>query len=217
MSRDADVGRSMKVRRTATVVALAGLLFSAAVVLRGETTTALFDAADDAWRRGDYVAALNGFLALLDRPDGASFLERVALITGELYQTRELTPDGRAPRFSPDGRMIVYETGLETSRATRIVRNDAQPQLVADLPGISATFAPGGGTVAYLRIDENADLARAAKAIESAALTAQNRGALTQALARLIARDATIAIRDLGSGRETSVPLPPMLKGSLTY
>ena len=35
--------------------------------------------------------------------------------------SRELTTDGRNPRFSPDGRFIAYETGLEISRRTRIV------------------------------------------------------------------------------------------------
>ena len=89
------------------------------------TPAGAFDAANDAWERGDYIAALNGYIQLLGAPGGEKFLEPIALTTGELFETRELTGDGRAARFSPDGRFIVYETGLETSRRTTILRNDA--------------------------------------------------------------------------------------------
>ena len=102
-----------------------------------------FDAANDAWERGDYIAALNGYIQLLNMPAGETFLEPIALTTGELFHTRELTIDGRAPRFSPDGRFIVYETGLETSRRTKVLKNDASRAEIADLPGVSATDASG--------------------------------------------------------------------------
>src|SRR5204863_8612988 len=117
--------------------------------------------------RGDYLTALNGFSQLLNGPRGDAYLDSIALTTGELYHTDELTADGRAGRFSPDGRFIVYETGLETSRRTRLVRNDAARTLVADLPGVSATFAPGGARVAYLRIDETDEVKKAAQALEA--------------------------------------------------
>ena len=104
--------------------------------------TRSFDAATDAWERGDYIAALNGYIQVVSAPGGDAFLEPIALTTGELFETRELTPDGRAPRFSPDDQFIAYETGLETSRRTRVVRNDAALDApVADLPGVSATFS----------------------------------------------------------------------------
>ena len=78
--------------------------------------TRSFEAAGDAWERGDYIAALTGYLQVLSAPGGDAFLEPIALTTGELFETRELTPDGRAPRFSGDNKFIAYETGLETSR-----------------------------------------------------------------------------------------------------
>src|SRR5262245_9747186 len=91
------------------------------------------DTANDAWRRGDYIAALNGYIQLLGGADADADLEPIALTTGELFVTEELTRDGRAPRFSPDGRFIVYETGLETSRRTLVVENSAARNVVADL------------------------------------------------------------------------------------
>jgi hypothetical protein len=47
-----------------------------------------FDAATLAWDRGDYVAALTAYKALLAAPGGEKWLEPIALQTGELFQTR---------------------------------------------------------------------------------------------------------------------------------
>ena len=49
----------------------------------------------------------------------------IALATGELYTTTELTTDGNAPRFSPDGRSLTYESGTGTKRTMRIASIDA--------------------------------------------------------------------------------------------
>jgi hypothetical protein len=141
-----------------------------------------FDAATDAWDRGDYITALTEYLRLLNGPDGPAFFDRIALQTGELYQSSELTADGRNPVFSPDGRFVSFETGLEVSRRTRVVRNDGTQMLVADLPGVSATFSPAGPTVAYFKIADTPDLQAAVQAVEAAALTAPNRGRLVQML-----------------------------------
>jgi Tol biopolymer transport system component len=176
-----------------------------------------FDAASDAWERGDYIAALNGYTGLLNAPDGDAFFEPIALRTGELFKTHELTADGRAGRFSPDGKLLVYETGLEVSRGTRILRNDATRALVTELPGVSATFSADSTKVAYLKIPLNTDITAAADAIARAALTASNRTFLTQTLTWLIARDATIAIRDLTTQRETDLAVSGLMKTGLAF
>ena len=54
--------------------------------------------------------------------------------------------------------------------------------VIAELPGISATFSPAASTVAYLKIVESPELAAAAKALDDAPLAVQNRNALIQAL-----------------------------------
>jgi hypothetical protein len=176
-----------------------------------------FDAANDAWERGDYIAALNGYIQLLGAPGGEKFLEPIALTTGELFETRELTGDGRAPRFSPDGRFIVYETGLETSRRTTILRNDATRAHVADLRGVSATFSPPMAQVAYLRIPDHEEIRRASEALAAASLTARNRTQLAQTVTWLIAKHSAIVVRDLGTGREMELPAPDLLKTGLTF
>src|SRR5438045_9781755 len=104
-------------------VALVTVAVSASVIGAAVGGSAL-DAASSAWQRGDYIAALNGYIRLLNGPGGDEYIETIAQTTGELYRSYELTADGRAGRFSPDGRYIVYETGLETSRGPRILSND---------------------------------------------------------------------------------------------
>ncbi len=186
-------------------------------VLLFAASPSVFDAASSAWQRGDYIAALNGYISVLSAPGGDAFLESIALTTGELYRSHELTADGRSGRFSPDGRLILYETGLETSRRTRVVRNDDSRATIADLPGVSATVSPDGARIAYLRIDETDDLQKAAAALDAATLTAQNRGGLVQMLTWLIARDSTIVVRDVVSAHEVEVPAVGLLKTGLTY
>ena len=74
------------------------------------------DIAALAWDRGDYVAALTSYLQILDSPGGDEALETIALQTGELYRTIELTADGAEPSFSPNGRFIAYEAGPAPAR-----------------------------------------------------------------------------------------------------
>ena len=213
-------------RRTGAIVFRAFVLSSVLAVMSSVSSTHAaplspltrsFETANDAWERGDYIAALNGYVRVLNAPGGQAFLESIALTTGELFITRELTADGRAPRFSPDGQFLVYETGLETSRRTRVLRNDATRALVADLPGVSATFSPQLGQIAYLRIPDIDEIRTASDAIAKASLTAQNRGQVVQALAWLVAKHAVIVTRDLRNGREMELPAPDLVKTGLTF
>ncbi|HEX7139497.1 MAG TPA: hypothetical protein VF219_16710, partial [Vicinamibacterales bacterium] len=193
------------------------LLFFVLAWLGVGAAASSLDAANDAWQRGDYVTALNSYIQLLNGPGGDSFTERIAETTGELFRTVELTPDGRRGRFSPDGRYIAYETGLETSRRTQIITNDDRHALVADLAGVSATFTRDGSKVAYLRISDTEDIRKASDAIASATLADRRRTAKVQVLTWLIARDSVIVTRDLASGHEIELPTPVMLKTALTY
>src|SRR5262245_25372367 len=175
------------------------------------------DAAQDAWQRGDYIAALNGYITLLSAPGGDRALESVALTTGELFRTRELTTGGRNGRFSPDGRFLIYETGLETSRRTKVLKNDATRAEVLDLPGVSATFSSSLPLVAYLKVPDHEEVRAASDALAKASLTAQNRSQLIQTLTWLIAKHASIVVRDLNTGREMGLPTPDLVKTGLTF
>ncbi len=115
------------------------------------TDTALATA-DLAWERGDYQAALAGYLKLLDSSDAASVLEPIALRTGELYQTTELTRDGALPQFSPDGRHILYEHGPITNRVTRLAATAEPTRTIAELRGTGASFSPDSQKIVYWKL-----------------------------------------------------------------
>ena len=63
-----------------------------------------------------YPEALRAFSKLLEAPGGDQYLEEIALITGELYRTTELTRDGRSIRVSASGKLASYESGTGGSR-----------------------------------------------------------------------------------------------------
>src|SRR3954454_15100045 len=94
---------------TATVL-LAGVLIAPVAGRTGTTSDTPLQIANLAWQRGDYPAALSEYLQLLDSLNADAALEAIALQTGELYHTTELTKDGALPQFSPQGRYLTYET-----------------------------------------------------------------------------------------------------------
>src|SRR5262245_31668055 len=86
-----------------------------------QTSEADLRAANDAWQEGKYTTALRAYLRLLRSTAGDELLEPITRQTGELFQTEELTTDGRAPRLSPRGNFISYETGSGLAALTRII------------------------------------------------------------------------------------------------
>jgi hypothetical protein len=168
-----------------------------------------------AWERGDYVTALTGYLQILDSPDGAAALESIALQTGELYHTAELTADGAAPLFSPDGRYLAYEAGTGISRRTRVLRSDGTMAPVVELPGFAGAFSVDGSKIAYLQLVPAGNLLEAAAAVDGS--SAIERPQRQLALNQLIAAQARIVVRDIASARETTIDTGTMRKTSLAY
>src|SRR4029079_8684164 len=89
------------------------LTFAAALLAAGLITVHARDRASAAaaptraalaWDKGDYISALTDYQALLSGPEAGAALETIALQTGELYRTTELTTDGSHPAFSAAGR-----------------------------------------------------------------------------------------------------------------
>ena len=198
-------------KTTGRLLTFAAFIAAAAVTISGRIggDTPLAQAAI-AWDRGDYTAALKTYLQILDSPDAASALETIALQTGELYRTTELTDDGESPSFSPDGKTVAYETGAGLRRMTKIVRvdNPAAPAVVAELPGLGASFSIDGTKIVYRRAPVSASATSAQAALESA--SPSERQQRLNAVNQLIANDSRIVIRDLASGAES-----PLDTGSL--
>ena len=193
---------SHSLRALSLAAVCAAALLAAAPAPNAATDTPLA-LSDLAWDRGDYPAALRGYLQILDSPQGDAALEAIALRTGELFKTIEITTDGASPQFSRDGKLFVYEAGSHTRRVIRLFATSEPTQAIAELKGWSPSFAPDGTTLAYLKTPESADITAAQAALDSA--TTEDRAARLTALTDLLNTGATITVRNLASGAESSL------------
>jgi len=181
---------------------VAALVAALWIPVWGRSDTPL-EAAALAWDRGDYTTALKLYLDILDSPGAAASLEPIALQTGELYKTTELTRDGEAPAFSPDSRRVAFETGAGLSRKTRIipVGNAARVESPIELPGVGAAFSVDGLKVAYLRLPNGQNATAAQTALDSAGQG--DRAQRANALNQVIAAESRVVVRELATGRES--------------
>jgi Tol biopolymer transport system component len=175
--------------------------------------------ANVAWDRGDYVAALEAYARLLASPDAARVVEPIALTTGELFRTTELSPDGRVARISPDGRFVSYETGSGDSSALRIVSVEGgTARQVANLPwGTDAMFAPAGNRLAYLRIGDILEVEAARAQLILTRPNTPQRTAAQAAVNWLEAKHTRIIIRDLRTGVEGALDLGGVIPGARAW
>jgi hypothetical protein len=195
------------------LTALTALLLAALwIPASGRGSDTPLERAALAWERGDYVTALTAYLQILDSPDADGAVEAIALQTGELFHTIELTTDGTSPKFAPDGRHFLYETGTGLSRQTRVFQA-ASPAAAIDIAGFGAEFSPDGSKLAYLATAPSADLQQMQAAIDQGppAERTQRLGALNQR----IEQEAQIVVRDLATGRETRLDAGQLRKASL--
>jgi Tol biopolymer transport system component len=142
----------MKLPTTPALATAAALL--APAVLHAQVGGPIRDAAYDsvffAWEAGDYPDALSRLDRLLGGGGAGRYFRPAAELTGELYVTTELAPDGRAVRWSPDSRHAAFEVGTGAGRRTHVHEVLAGgTREVAVLNGGSAAF-DGSGRLAYV-------------------------------------------------------------------
>jgi Tol biopolymer transport system component len=200
------------------VLTIALLLLSPLTGINGqEANVADLRAANEAWDDGKYTVALRAYLRLLQSQAGDQFVEPIAMQTGELFQTEEITADGRAPRLSPDGSVIAYETGDASAIVTRLVQVAGERAVVAELPGIGAVFSPSGKKVAYLKLPQNDEIKKAQAALDSAGNQIVARVAAQQTLNHLQWKYAVVTLRDLQTRQETELQTGALLKSALAF
>ena len=144
-------------------MALAAMVAWSGPVQSQRPARVAFDSAAYAWEAGRYIEALERLERLLTRPGGDALLAPIALLTGELYRTREIAPDATSPRWSPDGTMLTYEIGADTARRSVLLRlTDGGPLRPDTLAGYAAAFAADGSEIAYLGASGSAVVLRPA-------------------------------------------------------
>ena len=197
-------------RAFASAVALCLFMWSAP---GNANDVALRDAAV-AWDRGDYISALTTYLKALTSASDAE-LASIALQTGELYTTIELTADGAAPRFSPDGRYLSYEAGTGLKRTIRLASIEAPTIVKSELRGFGASFSPDGSQMAFLKFTPTPELEQDQVAIDQA--TPADRAQRLALLNQTLSEGARTVVRDNASGTERDIdtaglrPFTPMI------
>jgi Tol biopolymer transport system component len=173
-----------------------------------QTSQDRFESASLAWDAGRYIEALEGLEGLLSGTGSDELVEPIALLTGELYRVTEITPNGRAVRWSPDGRLAVYETGAGSAATTHIVEVvGGQVNPVARIPGSGVVFSPDGDRIAYLVTPQTPELT-AARAELSRQFQARDRAGFMRMraeLARIDAEHSHIVVTELELGRERRI------------
>jgi hypothetical protein len=137
-------------RRMRLSFSAAALFAATSVFAQQPSTGGLYDQAVLEWQRGAYPAALQKLITVVSAPDGAQYLERTALLTGELFRTKELATDGRAARWSPSGNFASYELGAGRARVTRVLDMKPGGKQIAEVAGYNYAFAPDDRHGAFL-------------------------------------------------------------------
>ena len=200
-------------RNLFVLTAAAAVLFGAA--LAGRLNESPLQTAALDWERGDYISALDTYLRVLDSSTSPADLDAIALQTGELYRTTELTTDGALPRFSPDGRTLLYQSGLGLGRLTRLLPANGLTVGLRSFTGSGAVYSPDGTRLSVPRGAR--DTGAHERGGGNRAGTVSGSRPASGRVQRLVAAAARIVVRNLDTGRESEVPLPGFSKAQLAY
>jgi hypothetical protein len=193
------------------------LALTAVTSLAAQTTPANFHAAHEAWRAGDYPGALDQLERLLTGPDAAQVLAPAALLTGELYRTVEVAPDGTGPTWSPDGRFAAYQTGTGADLQVHVVMvQGTDVREVATVGGFSPSFS-GDGRVAVMRLTRVDELERAVAELRRAVRDAASFAEFRREAARLRAEHTELVVLHVEGGRTEAIDAPALAVYDATF
>jgi len=177
---------------------------------------AAFDSSYFAWERGDFTDALTRLQRLLAAPDAARYLRPAAELTGEPFNTIEVTTDGRDPVWN--GSDIGYGSGAGTSRRVHVGRiENGRFRELRSAAGFGLAFDDARRAL-FLRVAETAEIRTARAAVDSA-VAARNNQAAFQArsrLSRLEAAATQLVALEVESGSEVLVPTPGLIVQAVT-
>ena len=205
--------------RCGLVVALSAPIASGA---QPSADTQAFDSARYAWIEGDYIESLTSLQRILGGSQADAVLDSIALLTGELYRTAELLPDGSNPRWSADGRHVLIDQGINQSYSTTVITlqqgSAVLPQTTVS-GAFGAALSPDGTRLAYLMVEEDAEL-RAARARFDSLRTGNDGRAINEQRNRIadLERARTRVVeRTLSNGRDRRLQGPAEIIPPLVY
>lgn len=114
------------------------------------TTAKRYENAYYLWDAGRFDTALVELKRILTAPDADAYHDRIAELTGEVYQTRLVAEDAAAPLWSPDGRYLISTTGVGTQRRISVRRTDIEALTsVFEAPGFNPSLGPDNRTLVW--------------------------------------------------------------------
>lgn len=181
----------------------------------------IFSRACEDWAKGDYLKALEGFEKIISSPGFENYFDRIALITGELFETREISSDGRNPRFSADGSFLLFESGARGQEKIYVLRLAQNYEKAVELNGTGPVFSPSQREMAYLRVKDNEELKKIRQSIEKLLRSPElSRVELMNLERERNLKEAEIAevvVRNLETNSEISWSGEGFLKGEISF
>lgn len=175
----------------------------------------------DAWDRGDYLVALKGFERLLSSAPEEIIFEKIALQTGSLFKIKELAPDGRNPRFSPDGQYLAFDIGSRENPSILVFKTGQNYEKIMEIKGFQGALSPSGQFLAYYFLPESEEIKSLRKELaQLRASSSPDRSKMFSLQARLSfleAREAKLILKDLTSGQERIIDPGSLLKGDFVF
>ncbi|MCX7975272.1 MAG: M28 family peptidase [Candidatus Aminicenantes bacterium] len=179
-----------------------------------------FEKLVDAWDKGDYLVALKGFEQIISGSIDETTFERIALLTGSLFKVIELAPDGRNPRFSPDGHYLAIDFGPREDSRIRIYKTSSRYEKIAEIKGTKGVFSPTSHLLAYLQVPESEAIVKLRKELAQLSAATSDRAKLFNLQAQLSfleAKEARLTLRDLRSGQEWFLDKGSLLIGEFVF
>lgn len=180
-------------------------------VIAQEMQQSLYEDGLVAWDQGDYPDAIMAFKKVLDSERGDAYLEDIALLTGELYTTREIAVNGTNPQWSAQGHYLTYEDAINGSMGTHVLNvSEGMLNEAATLDGRQAQVQDENGVAYYLRVNRNEAFNAAMVAARPAERprTYEAFMKMRAAQAAVEAQFTDIVVWDLASSEETIIPTP---------
>ncbi len=189
-----------------------------AVAAQGQLQST-YDEAYTAWDSGEYTKALELFAEILNTMGGDSYLEKIALVTGELFHTMEVAPDGRSIKISQDGRFASYETTVGNSTVTHISSLDGDIRYLHEFRASNFIFSPSGDIAACFMVDETRAIRRARTQLETARGSGDRTAISAQQgqLRALEVANTRITVIDLNTFDQTPLDDNGLLKASMVF
>ncbi len=196
------------------------ILFILFIVLNVFSSDAqeLWEQSLDAWDSGKFVTALEDFKKILNGPMADDYFQEIALITGELYKTTEISKDGRSVKFSPGGRYISYESDQKT---IHIIDIRGENRAKSEFEGKNVLFSPDESEVVFLRVQETSEVKKIRRELEELIKEKPGDRRATSGKRREVAwieaLNTKIFLRNIDSGKETLLRDGGLLKMSVLY